>query len=80
MTEEAGRSTRRNGRKAVFAGGRRMRMKEVGVMKEMLYPRIKTYEMFRSIGKPGQVILGGLELNRMCGSNCATPEIDDDAS
>jgi hypothetical protein len=38
--------------RAVFAGGRRMRMKEVGVIEESIYQRIKAYATSRSIGKP----------------------------
>ena len=56
-----------------------MRIKEVGVMKEMVYQRIKTYEMFRSIGKPDEVIMG-VELNRRRGSNPSTPQVYDGAS
>ena len=32
-------------RRAGFAGGREERVKEVGAMKEVIYQRIKTYEI-----------------------------------
>jgi hypothetical protein len=65
---------------AVFAGGRRMRIKEAGVIEDIIYQRIKTYEMFRSIGKPDAVIMGVEALNQRRRPNSSTADMDDDAS